>query len=55
MTDEEIRKINEKARLQAELLDIEKEQVLKLVYSVLSKNPQWVNDVVKSNQYSYQG
>jgi hypothetical protein len=21
----------------------------------LSKNPQWVNDVVKSNQYSYQG
>lgn len=48
MTDEEMRKRNEKVRLQAELLDREKEQFLKLVYSVLAKNPQWVHDVVKA-------
>jgi hypothetical protein len=48
MTDEEMRKRNEKVTLQAELLDREKEQFLKLVYRVLAKNPQWVRDVVKA-------
>ena len=48
MTDEEMRKRNEKVRLQAELLDREKEQFLQLVYRVLAKNPQWVRDVVEA-------
>ena len=48
MTDEEMRKRNEKVRLQAELLDREKEQFLQLVYRVLANNPQWVRDVVKA-------